>query len=170
MKKKRLNRSKGILFFITGLSGAGKTTFARQIKSKIKKRYGETIYLDGDNLRKIFNLKEYDKKQRFNNVLKYLTLAKFLINNRVNVILSVIGLSYNIHKIIRKLDNHIIILIKGDDKLINQKRKLLIKNIVGKDIKEEFPKNPELEIFNKYNKHKKILKIKTIFDKIIKII
>ena len=88
----------------------------------------------------------------------------------MNVILSVIGLSYNIHKIIRKFDNHIIILIKGDDKLINQKRKLLIKNIVGKDIKEEFPKNPELEIFNKYNKHKKILKIKTIFDKIIKII
>ena len=137
MKKKRLNRSKGILFFITGLSGAGKTTFAKQIKSKIKKRYGETIYLDGDNLRKIFNLKEYDKKQRFNNVLKYLNLAKFLIYNRVNIILSVIGLSYNIHKKIRKFDNHIIILIKGDDKLINQKRKLLKKKYCRKRYKSK---------------------------------
>ena len=170
MKKKKLNRNKGILFFITGLSGAGKTTFGRQIKSKIKKRYGETIYLDGDDLRKIFNFKGYDKKQRFDNVSKYLTLAKFLTNNRVNIILCSIGLSYRIHKIIRKFDNHVIILIKGDDKLINKQLKSLKKNIVGKDIKAEFPKNPELEIVNKYNKYKKILKIKNIFDEITKII
>ena len=54
MKKKKLNSSKGILFWITGLSGSGKTSLAKKIKKDISKRYGPTIVISGDNLRKIF--------------------------------------------------------------------------------------------------------------------
>ena len=35
MKKRiKLNKNKGILFWITGLSGSGKTTIAKKIKKK----------------------------------------------------------------------------------------------------------------------------------------
>ena len=37
MHKIKLNKNKGIVFWITGLSGSGKTTLGRKIKKKIKK-------------------------------------------------------------------------------------------------------------------------------------
>ena len=57
MKKLKLNKKKGILFFIQGLSGSGKTSISKKIKNQIIKNYGPTILISGDNLRKIFELK-----------------------------------------------------------------------------------------------------------------
>ena len=86
MKKKKFNKNKGILFFITDLSKSEKTSFLNEIKKRIQKKYGETILLDSDSMKKVFNFKGFSKKQRFNQCLKYITLTKFLINNRINVI------------------------------------------------------------------------------------
>ena len=57
MKKIRKNR--GILFWITGLSGSGKTTIAEKINNDISNKYGPTVIVSGDNLRKMFNLKKF---------------------------------------------------------------------------------------------------------------
>ena len=43
MKRKKINKKKGILFWITGLSGSGKTSLAKKIKKDISKKYGPTI-------------------------------------------------------------------------------------------------------------------------------
>ena len=53
-------------------------------------------------MKKVFNFKGFSKKQRFNQCLKYITLTKFLINNRINVILCTIYISYEILKLVRK--------------------------------------------------------------------
>ena len=59
MKKKIItNKNKGILFWITGLSGSGKTTISKKIKIKIAKLYGPTLMISGDNLRKMFQFKK----------------------------------------------------------------------------------------------------------------
>ena len=50
---------KKYLFWITGLPGSGKTTIAKKIHNKIQNRYGPTIEISGDDLRKIFSLKKY---------------------------------------------------------------------------------------------------------------
>ena len=50
MIKNKFNQ-KGILFWITGLSGSGKTSIAKKILPLIRKKYGPTIHLDGDALR-----------------------------------------------------------------------------------------------------------------------
>ena len=50
----KFNRKKGILFWITGLSGAGKTSISNKIYHRIKKKYGKTLYINGDEMRKIF--------------------------------------------------------------------------------------------------------------------
>ena len=62
MKRKKINKKKGILFWITGLSGSGKTSLAKKIKKDISKKYGPTIIISGDNLRSIFCLNKYDYK------------------------------------------------------------------------------------------------------------
>ena len=53
------NKKKGILFWITGLPGAGKTSIANKIIHTINKEFGHTILFNGDDIRKIFELKDY---------------------------------------------------------------------------------------------------------------
>ena len=43
MKKIKLKKNKGILFWVTGLSGSGKTRIAKKIVGEITKSYGKTI-------------------------------------------------------------------------------------------------------------------------------
>ena len=69
MKKIRISKKKGILFWITGFPGSGKTAIANKIKPEITKFYGPTILINGDNLREIFNLKKYSENERIKNGL-----------------------------------------------------------------------------------------------------
>ena len=50
-----MKKKSGYLFWITGLSGSGKTSLAEKILNFIKKNVGSTIILSGDDLREIFN-------------------------------------------------------------------------------------------------------------------
>ena len=88
MKKIKKNSNRGILFWITGLSGSGKTTLAKKIFPIIRQKYGSSIHLDGDNLRKILNLNGYSYKERLSNSKIYTRIAKLLTDQ-----------GYLIHKI-----------------------------------------------------------------------
>ena len=58
MSNLKLNKKKGIVFWITGLSGSGKTKIGQKIKNDIIKRYGPTILFSGDDIRNIFSFKK----------------------------------------------------------------------------------------------------------------
>ena len=58
----KINKDKGILFWITGLSGSGKTTLGKAIHRDINKLYGPTLMISGDDLRNIFDYKKFDKR------------------------------------------------------------------------------------------------------------
>ena len=94
--------SKKYLFWITGFSGSGKTQISKKIYSQIKKEYGPTVLFSGDDIRRIFNLKSYSYKDRFETVMKYCKLAKFITSQNVNVIFAVIGMMDQIRKWNRK--------------------------------------------------------------------
>ena len=79
-------QKKGFLFWITGLSGSGKTSIAKKIKKEIEDHFGPTILISGDDVRNIFNLKGYSYKQRYETVIKYCKLSCFLTNQNINVI------------------------------------------------------------------------------------
>ena len=55
MNKKFDLKKEGILFWITGLQGSGKTTISKKLKNKIEQLYGKTLFCDGDILRNIFD-------------------------------------------------------------------------------------------------------------------
>lgn len=61
---KKINKNKGIVFWITGLSGSGKTTLAKKITPEIRKIFGPTVVISGDDIRKIFKIKGYTKAER----------------------------------------------------------------------------------------------------------
>ena len=167
--KNKIN--KGILFWITGLSGSGKTTIAKKILPMIKEQYGKTIHLDGDELRKIFNLYGYTYKDRLSNSRIFTKLAKFITDQNINVVFSLVGLMDEPRLWNKKnIKNYIEIFIKSNVKkiILNNKKKIYRKdkNIVGLNIKPQFPKKPDIVIDNKFNKNLELLKselIKKIF-------
>ena len=158
MKKIYSNNRKGLLFWITGLSGSGKSTLGDSIFKYVSKKYGPTIVLSGDDLREIFFFKKFDKKSRFKYALSYSKICKKFVDQNVNIIFSTVSLFHKVRKWNRKnITNYLEIYIESDiDKLISKKKKFFYKkkhkNIVGKNIKAEFPKNPDIKIENKFNK------------------
>ena len=172
MKKKKLNK-KGILFWITGFSGSGKTTLAKKILPFIKKNYGPTIHLDGDTLRKILDFHGYSFKERLLYSKKYTKISKFLTDQGINVVFSLVGLMNRPRAWNRKnISKYIEIFIKSDvKKIIAIKKKKIYKNkknIVGISIKPQLPKNPHIIITNNFNRNLRILELELI-NKIKKI-
>ena len=155
----KLNKKKGIVFWITGLSGSGKTKIGRKIKNDIIKKYGPTILFSGDDIRNIFDFKKYSPQDRLKIVSQYSKLSHNISNQKINVIFCVVGLMHAIYILNRKnIENYVEIFIKSS---INKVKKFSnrqiykqknIQNIVGFDIKAEYPKHPHIIINNDFAK------------------
>ena len=160
-------KKKGILFWLTGLSGSGKTSLAKKLFPYINKNYGPTVHLDGDNLRKILDLYGYSFKDRISNSKKFTRIAKLLTDQGINVVFSIVGLinkPRNWNK--KNIKKYIEIFIKSDvKKIISLNKKKIYKNkknIVGINIKPQFPKNPDITIDNTFNRSLKKLEIELL--------
>lgn len=157
--KIKLKKNKGVVFWIEGFSGSGKTTISKIIHKSINKKFGKTIILSGDQLRKLFSRNKYTKKERIKNSYIFSEFLKFLIDNKINVIYSVVCLNHKAREIyLKKLKNFVTVYIKADiHKIIKLRKKSKIynkkKNILGIDIKPEYPKKPNFTIINDLSKN-----------------
>ena len=153
---KRIKKNKGILFWITGLSGSGKTTIAEKITNSISKKYGSTITISGDDLRKKLNFNKFSRKHRLIYALSYGKFCKYLTDKNINVIFSTVSLFHKVRKWNRAhINNYVEIYIESDIyELIKKKKKFFYKgnykNIVGKNLKAELPKSPDIIIKNNF--------------------
>ena len=161
--KKKIIKNKGMLLWITGLPGSGKTTVAKSIKKQIVSRYGPTLLFSGDDMRKIFKLTKYSIDERFKYGIKFSNFCKFVTNQNINIIFATVSLFDKLRKHNKKnIKNYIEIYIKADlKKIIKTGKKKLYKrhksNLYGKDIKAELPKKPDIVIINNFNKNIKKL-------------
>ena len=164
----KIKKKYGIVFWVTGISGSGKSTLSKSIYPFIKKKFGPTIILSGDNLRDIFKLNKYDKNYRMKVGKRYTKLLRLIITNKINVLFSVVGLFHELHKYNRKqLKNYIEILIDANFKKTELRKqkffyKNKINNVWGRDIKPEYPKNPHIILKNNFQKNKNFLSIELI--------
>ena len=73
----------GVLYWITGLSGAGKTTIGNRLFYELRKTRDNVVLLDGDIMRKIvgdhLGFSEEDRRKR---AIKYAMLCKMLQSKR----------------------------------------------------------------------------------------
>lgn len=161
----------GKVFWITGLSGSGKSTIGEYLKKMINKKYGKTIIIHGDNVRNIFQLKFYTKTKRLKLGKSYSDLCRLLTQQNINVIFTTVGLFNELFLYNRKnLKNYIEIYIKTNiEKLKKNKSKTFYKvktsNVWGLDLKPQFPKKPDIMIQNNFNVSPMML-AKKIFEKI----
>ena len=123
-----MKKNKGILFWITGLSGSGKTTIAEKIKKNISNRFGPTLTVSGDELRKIFDYKNFSTKDRLIYALSYGKFCKCITDKNINVIFSTVSLFNQVRKWNRSnIENYIEIYIESDIKeLIKKKTKIFL--------------------------------------------
>tara|TARA_B100000767_G_scaffold252262_1_gene255902 strand:- start:87 stop:632 length:546 start_codon:yes stop_codon:yes gene_type:complete len=156
---KKINKNKGILFWVTGLSGSGKTVIAEKIKQKISKYYGPTLIVSGDDLRKIFKFNKYTATERKVLGKYYCDYAKFITNQKINLIFAVVAMRDSTrHWNKKNIDNYLEIYIKTNIKTIikaNKKKIYHKKNsgdIVGINIKPELPKKSDIIINNNFKK------------------
>ena len=174
MKKIKLIKKKGIVFWITGLSGSGKTIISRLILPKIRKKYGPTIIFHGDELRKIFKFNNFSRAGRIQNGLKYSSLLNKISKQGINIIFSVIGMFEKIRNKNRKeIKNYLEIYIDTNiNKILKKTKKKhykIKKNVVGIDIRPELPRNPNIRIKNDLKTSPHLIADK-LFKKIEKIL
>jgi adenylylsulfate kinase-like enzyme len=79
--------------WITGLSGAGKTTIGRLVQQKLKELDRTIVYLDGDILREVFtDIGGYSADERQRLALRYAALCKMLIDQNLDVVCATISM------------------------------------------------------------------------------
>ena len=154
---------RGDIYWITGLSGAGKTSIGNLFYKKMKQEKPNTIFLDGDELREILNVKDsFSIKSRLALSYTYSKICNLLANQKLNVVIATISMFEevrawnkinipNYNEVYIKVPMHI--LIKRDQKkLYSRALKGKIDNVIGVDIKFQEPTNPDLVCLNDGNK------------------
>lgn len=149
----------GMVYWITGLSGAGKTTIGRLFYEHLRERYSNTVFFDGDALRKVFGDDlGYTQEERRKCAMRYSRLCAMLQEQGMNVICCTISMFDSVREWNRKnIDNYKEIYIKvsletlqtRDQKgLYSRKTVEKEKDVAGLDFAIEEPKQPDLILFN----------------------
>lgn len=162
----------GKLIWITGLSGAGKTTIAKKVYEILKQQNHNIIHLDGDDIRNILGeLGSFDIEGRKRTAEVYARLCKYLAGRGINIIISTISLYDSVHEYnrVNNKDYYEILLDVEKNVLISRNVKGLynpgVKNVMGVDEEPEFPKNPDLILKNNVESH-----LKKNIHKIVKLV
>ncbi|MGY3807227.1 adenylyl-sulfate kinase [Aeromonas veronii] len=148
-----------MVVWITGLSGAGKTTVAKCLVSKLRSAGKKNVvHLDGDELRDAFFTDvagdPHSHKNRLKIAYKYSTLCAMLSKQDITVVISTISLFEEIHQWNRDnissyfevfLDVPIEVLQERDVKGIYARyEKEKISSVYGLDLKFDRPCNADM--------------------------
>lgn len=175
--KENLLRQRSKVLWFTGLSGAGKTTVAKELEKKLHNNGYLTQVLDGDNIRiGINNNLGFNNTDRMENIRRIAEVSKLLIHSGVITLNSFISPTAEIRDMAKQIigrENFIEIFVhapldvceKRDVKgLYKKAREGKIKNFTGIDSPFEAPENPDLKIDTS------ILTVEESIEQIIKVI
>lgn len=99
----RLKASEGgSVIWITGVSGAGKTTVASLVVTRLRKAGVAVAHLDGDQIRRTLPIQGYSQEDRLAIAHHYSGLAKLLSAQGLTVVVSTISLFSSVHQTNRK--------------------------------------------------------------------
>ncbi|MBE0650213.1 MAG: adenylyl-sulfate kinase [Bacteroidales bacterium] len=91
-QKEKLNKQKAFVIWLTGLSGAGKSTIARNLEASLFENGIRTLILDGDNTRMTINHDlDFSAEGRHENIRRVAEIAKLLNDAGVVVITAFIS-------------------------------------------------------------------------------
>ena len=141
---------KGTTIWLTGMSGAGKTTIAEEIKSR--EAFGNIVIIDGDDLRKGINSNlGFTDKDRNENVFRASHICKILNDNGIDVMACIMSPTEEQRRIAQSVigkEKFFLVYVMCDIKTLVERdtkglyQKYLsgeVKNMVGFDLPYEDP-------------------------------
>ena len=154
-----IKKHRSCIIWLTGLSGAGKSTIADLLEEKLNKQGKHTFLLDGDNLRHTLNqdlgFSDYDRNE---NIRRIGHVGKLMVDAGLIVIASFISPFEKQRKLTRELfekDEYIEVFLNTPIEVCEQRdpkglykkaRSGLIKDFTGIDSAYEKPENAEITL------------------------
>jgi adenylylsulfate kinase len=142
----------GRVIWITGLSGAGKTTLAKALLPRFRRK---PVFLDGDEMRAALEpvAAGYSSEERKKLAFTYARLCRLVASQGNTVVCATISLFHEVRRWNRAhLPGYFEIYMKADDAVLRdrdykgvyRKAGQAAANIVGHDVAPEFPESPDL--------------------------
>ncbi|MFI3249356.1 MAG: adenylyl-sulfate kinase [Eubacteriales bacterium] len=152
------------VYWITGLSGSGKTTIGRALQAELQRENQTVIFLDGDEMRPLLcpDL-GYTEEDRRICALRYAGLCKLLHDQNFTVICCTISMFHQVRDWNREnIDRYFEIYIKVNENTLEQRDQKGMysqktQNMTGKDILAEFPRNPDCTVVNDHGNIEEII-------------
>ena len=157
--KERLLKQKSKVVWMTGLSGAGKTTIAKYLDEALYKKGYVAQILDGDNIRSgINNNLSFSDADRYENIRRIAEVSKLFMNCGIIIINSFISPTEEIRNMALDIigeENFIEVFVNAPIEVCEQRdtkglyakaRKGEIKNFTGIDSPFELPMSAHIEV------------------------
>lgn len=149
----------GVVYWLTGLAGAGKTTIAREMTALLRAEGRPVVHLDGDQLRwALGSTRSYSADDRKQLALTYSRLCSLLSGQGIDVVCSTISMFAEVHGFNRNtLPRYVEVYIrvpldileKRDQKgLYSGARRGEISNVIGIDLPLIEPSDPDMIVDN----------------------
>lgn len=163
-KSKKSLVEDGFVIWITGFSGAGKTTLAKSLRAEIFNSFNiNAIHLDGDELRVAFDAESntFDKQSRLHLALTYARLTRLLAIQGNIVIVSTISMFSEIY-VWNRLNQpnlfEIFLDISFDELTVRNSKGVYSDvrgnqrtDVAGVDVSCDLPDSPDLVLDSFYN-------------------
>lgn len=157
-KEQLLNQHSKVIW-MTGLSGAGKTTIAKYLDEALYNQGYLAQILDGDNIRSGINDNlSFSREDRYENIRRIAEVSKLFINCGIIIINSFISPTDEIRKMALDIigqENFVEVFVNAPIEVCEERdtkglyaraRKGEIKNFTGIDSPFEYPKNADVTV------------------------
>ncbi|MFU8843060.1 MAG: adenylyl-sulfate kinase [Bacteroidales bacterium] len=157
--KEKLLRQRSKVIWMTGLSGAGKTTIAKYLDEALYRQGYIAQILDGDNIRAgINNNLSFSDDDRFENIRRIAEISKLFINCGIIIINSFISPTEAIRKMALEIigkENFVEVFVSAPIEVCEQRdtkglyaraRRGEIRNFTGIDSPFELPEHADVTI------------------------
>ncbi len=165
----------GTTYWITGLSGAGKTTIGTGLYQYILQKKSNVVFLDGDILRQVYQTEDYTLEGRKKLAYQHGRLCRMLNQQGIDVVICVIAMfdecrEWNRNEIQNYREVYLEVpieeLIQRDQKqLYSRALRNEVENVMGINMDFEEPKQPDIIIEN-YGKNNPEVVLRMLVEKL----